>query len=197
MLRRCIPAASSHLHRPILPESQRDVVVDQANVAIGAQHDIGRFYISVENSIGRPAVQIIQCLQELACPANDIWLGQRFFSRKKLIQALSLDIVHDGIDNAILLHKVIDLRDICMAQPLQHIHFPPKSFRFGRQRALIRFQYHRLFQPQVPSKIDHSPAARTNFAFDLIHPRYDHAPIPVIVSVFHTHLPTFSSVSFR
>ena len=63
-------------------------------------------------------MQIYQRFQQLAGPADQFRLSGQLPSGNQLVQTLPLDVVHDGVNNAVLLNKIIDLRDISVAESL-------------------------------------------------------------------------------
>ncbi len=65
--------------------------------------------------MGRHTVKITESFQQLAGPFDNLWLRGKLSSCQKLIQTLSVNIVHYGINHTVLLNKVVDLRNIGVA----------------------------------------------------------------------------------
>lgn len=106
----------------------------------------------------RLAVKVTKRLQKLTRPLDQLRLGRHLPSFQNLVQAFPLNIIHDRINNAVLLHKIIDLWDISVVQLFQHIHFTPQNLRLCIQRPLVRLKHHQLIQTQMPPQID-TPSA--------------------------------------
>ena len=60
-------------------------------------------------------MEIAQGLQQLAGPSDDLGLGGKLLPSQELVQALSLDKVHDSIDDAVLLYEIVHLRNVGVA----------------------------------------------------------------------------------
>ena len=74
----------------------------------------------------------------------------------------TFNIVHNGIDGSVLLYKIVHLRDIGVAQALQHVHLPPQRICSCLQGSLVRFEHYLLPQAQMVRQIDISAASGTN-----------------------------------
>ncbi len=168
MFGRSVSTAESDFYGTVLSQGQRDVKVNQTDISVRLQHDICGLDVTVQDAVRRPPVQIFQRLQQLAGPSHYLRLGKPAFPLQQPVHALALNIVHDGIDNPVLLYKVIHLRNISLAQPLQHVHFPAQRFLPRRQAPLVRFQDDILIQADMPSQIDHTAASRAYLCLQLI-----------------------------
>ena len=115
MLRGSVSPACSHPHGSVFSKSQGDVVIDQADVPVGTQHDIGRLDIPMEDPVGRTAVQVFQRFQKLGRPLDHLRLRRVLPPVQEFIQALPLDKIHDRVDHAVLLYKIVYLGDVGMA----------------------------------------------------------------------------------
>ena len=138
MFRRGISTAESDPHSPFLTEGQRDVKVNEPDIVLRGEHNIGRLDVPVEDSMGRPAVKIAQGLQQLAGPLHHLGLGKSLPTSQGFVQTLPLHIVHYRINHAVFFYKIINLRDICMGQIFHGVYFPAQHLWPGRQRTPVR-----------------------------------------------------------
>jgi hypothetical protein len=168
VLRRRVPEAPADRYRTFLPEHQRDVVVDQHDVVLRGQHDVGRLYVGVEYAVRRLLVKVRDRLEELLRPRDDASLLEALAALEGLVQAIALDIVHDRIDHVVLDDIVVDLRDVSVAEVLQRVDLAAKRVLLRCQRALVALEDDMLIQAQVPREVDDPAAARPDFLLDLV-----------------------------
>ena len=76
--------------------------------------------------MGRLAMEVTERLQKLYGPMDHMGLAGNGSPLQDPVHALSLDVIHDRINNAVLLDKIVHLGNIRVAQALQHVHFPPE-----------------------------------------------------------------------
>lgn len=115
MFRGSISLAEPHFYCPVFPQGEGNVIVNQTDISIRAQHNIGGFNISVKNAVGRLAVKIVQRLQELTGPPNNLGLRSNLPLFQQFIQTFTVNKIHNGVHRIIFLYKIIDLRNIGMA----------------------------------------------------------------------------------
>ncbi len=104
-----------------------------------------------------------------------------------MVEALSVDKIHNGINHPVLLDKVIHLRNIGMAQPFQHIHFPAQNLRLCIQIPFICFQYNLLVQPCMAPQIYDSASSGAYLFLYFINSCYhtSHACFPAFFTIYH------------
>ena len=76
VLRRGIAPAEAHPHCALLPQGQGDVKVDEPDIPLGCEHQVRRLDVTVEDAVGRTAVEIAQGLQQLTGPLDHLGLGK-------------------------------------------------------------------------------------------------------------------------
>ncbi len=138
-----------------LPQSECDIEVNETDVVIGPAHQIGRLDIAVHITPWRipvnGAVKILKRLQKLPGPFDHQGLGIPLSPLQRPVQTLSLNIIHGRIDDLIFHKKIIDLRDIRMAQVFQNVHLPAEQIRPRGDLSFVRFQNNALIQAQMVS----------------------------------------------
>ncbi len=86
-----------------------------------------------------------------------------------MIQTFSINKVHNGIYNSVVLNKIIYLGNIGLAQAFQHVHFPPENPGIGVECPFVRFQYDLFVQPQMASQVDYTASSGADLLLYLIH----------------------------
>ncbi len=155
-----------------LPQSECDIEVNETDVVIGPAHQIGRLDIAVHITPWRipvnGAVKILKRLQKLPGPFDHQGLGIPLSPLQRPVQTLSLNIIHGRIDDLIFHKKIIDLRDIRMAQVFQNVHLPAEQIRPRGDLSFVRFQNNALIQAQMVSQVDDSTAPGADFLHQFI-----------------------------
>ena len=74
-------------------------------------------------------MKVAQSLQYFTGPFHYVTLTEFVSTLERLVKTFPLNVLHDCIDNAIFLNKVIDLREVSMMQAFQRIHFLAEPLR--------------------------------------------------------------------
>ena len=83
--------------------------VDEHDITVRFQHDIGRFHITIDNRRSS-GMEIAQHIAQLLCPLYHIFLPLSTVSFQCLFQRNSFDIVHDDKKSIIIINNIYDTR---------------------------------------------------------------------------------------
>ncbi len=134
----------------------RHVEIDQADISLKRDHNIGRLDIAVDDG-RREGMQIHQRFGDLFCPEEDLFLTELTAAFDIFIQRFTCDKVHHGIDAVIQVQKVICLRKILMLQVFDDIGFL-SGIHHTDPRIIDTLDDHILLQSQMIGFIDRTSA---------------------------------------
>lgn len=100
----------------------RNIKVDQTDISIFLYHNVCRFDVTVQDwRFSR--MKIIQNFQKLLHPEQKLFFRKMHLPVTVVLQIMPRNIIHDRINPAIYLDKIINLRQIPMMQIFQDINF--------------------------------------------------------------------------
>ena len=111
LLGRCV-AARPELHgiahrgsyRPsVIAIFACDAEVDDLHEAIGLEHDVGGFHVTVDDR-GRTTMQVLKCIAQLEPPVDYLVFGLRPIGGEYGGKRTTFDIIHDHIEGAVFVH---------------------------------------------------------------------------------------------
>ena len=138
VLRRGVAPAEADPDGALLAQGQRDIEVDQLDIALRGEHHIGRLDVAVQYAVGWPRMQVLQCLQQLAGPFDHLRLRESDAPLQRFVKTLALHIIDHRIDDAVFLDEVVNLRNVGVAEIFQRVHLTAQDLRPLCQTAFIR-----------------------------------------------------------